>query len=213
MHQLHFRDHFPYPLPHMTASMVLIMVHYVVVVFLFVERMIGGMAHFMDVSLGGEISHIICIACSNGSMREHMATTTKHLFPFEVSHMIDWIPYGGDYQLITYEMIWDNMFHNVGEEILGGLVFIFPLEGNIVAAQYQHILCTYPEWRGGQHGVGYFVYQDHIFSPSILQEPKVVGDFQELPCWEVTHFVWMIAWGMEDPLGEDVPQHILDSIP
>ena len=21
------------------------------------------------------------------------------------------------------------------------------------------------------------------------------GDFQELPCWEVAHFVWMIAWG------------------
>ena len=66
--------------------------------------------------------------------------------------------YGGDFQLIPYEMIWDNMFHNVEEGILGGLVFIFPLEGNIVTAQYQHILCTYPKWRGGQHGVGYFVY-------------------------------------------------------
>ena len=43
----------------MTTSMVLIMVHYVDVVFVFVESVIGGMAHWLDVSLGGEISHII----------------------------------------------------------------------------------------------------------------------------------------------------------
>ena len=92
------------------------------------------MAHRLDVSLGGEISHIICITCSNGNMRTHVATTTKHWFPFEVSHMIYWMPYGDDYQLITYEMILDSMFHNVGEEIFGGLVFIFPLEGNFIAA-------------------------------------------------------------------------------
>ena len=51
--------------------------------------MVGGMAHWLDVSLGGEISHIVCIACSNGSMREYLATIEKHLFPIEVSHMID----------------------------------------------------------------------------------------------------------------------------
>ena len=128
-------------------------------------------------------------------------------------HMIDWMPYGGDYQLITYEMIWDNMFHNVGEEILRGLVFIFPFEGNIIAAQYQHIIYTYPKWIGGQHGVGHFFYQDQTFSPPTLQEPKVEDDCQELPCWEVTHFVWKIAWGMEDLYEGDVPQHISDSMP
>ena len=127
--------------------------------------------------------------------------------------MIDWMPYDGDFQLITYEVIWDNMFHDVGEEILGGLIFNLPLEGNLIAAQDQHILYSYPEWRGGQRGVGYFVYQDQIFSPPILHEPKVEDDCQELPCWEVTQFVWMISWGMEDPHGEDVPQHISDSMP
>ena len=184
--------------------MVLIMVPYVVVVFIFFGSMIRGMTRWLDVSLWGEISHIVCIACSNGSMREYVATTAKYLFPFEVSHMIDWMPYDGDLQLITYEMIWASTFHNVGGEILGGQIFIFPLEGNIITAQDQHTLYTYPEWRGGQHGVEYFFYQDQIF---------IAPTLQELPCWEVTHFVWMIAWGMEDPHGEDVPQHILDSMP
>ena len=45
----------------MTACMVFIMVHYVAVVFVFVESMIGGMAHWLDVSFGGEISHIIAL--------------------------------------------------------------------------------------------------------------------------------------------------------
>ena len=30
-------------------------------------------------------------------------------------------------------------------------------------------------------------------------------DFQELPCWEVTHFVWMIAWGWRIHMGMIVP--------
>ena len=34
------------------------------------------------------------------------------------------MPYGGDFQLITYEMIWDNMFHNTREDILGGLLHL-----------------------------------------------------------------------------------------
>ena len=127
--------------------------------------------------------------------------------------MSDWMPYGDYYQLITYEMILDNMFHNAGEEIFGGLVFNLPLEGNFIATQDQHILYTYPKWRGGQRGVGYFVYQYQIFNPPILQEPKVEDDCLELPCWEVTHFVWIIAWGMEDLHEGDVPQHISYSIP
>ena len=121
----------------MVASMVLIMVPYVAVVLVFIGSMIGGMTHWLDVSLGGEISHIVCIACSNGSMRGSMATIAKHFFFYEVSHRIDWMPYDSDFQLITYEMIWANMFHNVGREILEDLVFFLPLEGNIIAAQDQ----------------------------------------------------------------------------
>ena len=63
--------------------------------------------------------------------------------------MIDGMPYGDDFLSITYGMVWASMIHNVGEVIFGGLVFIFPLEGNIIAAQDQHILYTYHKWRGG----------------------------------------------------------------
>ena len=110
-------------------------------------------------------------------------------------------------------MIWANMFHNVGGEILRGLISILPFEGNVIAAQDQHTLYTYPKWRGGQRGVGYFVYQDQIFSPPTLPEPEVEDDFQELLGWEVTHFAWLIAWGMEDPHEEDIPQHFIESMP
>ena len=91
----------------------------------------------------------------------------KNLLPFELSHMIDWMPYDGDFQLITYEIIWANMFHNVGGEILGGLNFILPLEGNIIAAQVHISLHTYCKWRRGQRGVGYeaymFKFPTHLF--------------------------------------------------
>ena len=93
------------------------------------------------------------------------------------------------------------MFHNVEGYILDDLVFLFLLEGNIIAAQDQQTLYTYLKWRGGQRGVGYFVYQDQIFSSPTLQEPKMEEDFQELPCWDVTHFVWMISWGWELHMG------------
>ena len=57
--------------------MVLIMVPYVAVVFMFVGSMIAGMINWFYVSLRGETSDIIFIACSNGSMRGHVATTKK----------------------------------------------------------------------------------------------------------------------------------------
>ena len=111
------------------------------------------------------------------------------------------MPYGDHVLFIIYGIVWAIMIHNVGEEIFGGIVFFLPLEGNIIVSQYQQILYTYHKWRGRQHGVGYFVYHVHIFSPPTFQEPKVEEDFQELPCWEVTHFVWMIAWGWEIHMG------------
>ena len=54
---------------------------------------------------------------------------------------------------IMDEMFWVNLFFNDGEEILGGLFLIFPLQGNSIEAQDQHILYTYHEWRGRWRGV------------------------------------------------------------
>ena len=39
------------------------------------------------------------------------------------------------------------------------------------------------------------------------------GDFHEFPCWEVTHFVWMIAWGMGDSYGDGRSQFISTHMP
>ena len=53
-----------------------------------------------------------------------------------------WIPSDDHVLFIMEEMFWANLFFNVG-----GLFFIFPLEGNTFIAQDQHILYTYHEWR------------------------------------------------------------------
>ena len=79
---------------------------------------------------------------------------------------------------IMDEMFWVNLFFNDGEEILGGLFLILPLQGNSMAAQDQHILYTYHEWREGQCGVDYLVFHDQNFIPPTLHEPKVEEDFQ-----------------------------------
>ena len=140
--------------------MILLMVPLVDIARASLGSMIGGETHWVNVSLEGEKSHTLCTTCSRGSMGDGMATTEAHFFPYEVIHMRNVMPYDDDFQLITYEMIWANMFHNVGGEILRGLISIFPFEGNVIAAQDQHTLYTYPKWRGGQCGVGYFFYQD-----------------------------------------------------
>ena len=88
----------------------------------------------MDVSLEGENSHTLCTTCSRGSMGDGMATKIAHFFPYEVSHMRNVMPYDDDFQLITCEMIWANMFHNVGGEILRDLISILPFEGNVIVA-------------------------------------------------------------------------------
>ena len=46
-----------------------------------------------------------------------------------------------------------------------------------------------------------FFYHVQLFIPPTLQEPKVEENFQELPCWEATHLVWMIAWEWEIHMG------------
>ena len=151
------RDHFPSHLLHMAASMILILVPYVAKFSIYVGSMFWRETHWMDVSFGKDDSHLVCSTCSKGSMGDSMVTIAKHLVHYEVSHMIDWMPYDDDFQLITYEMVWASLFHNIGE-IHGGLIFILPPEGNIVAARDQYMLCTYYEWREGQCRVGYYVY-------------------------------------------------------
>ena len=97
---------------------------------------------------------------------------------------------------------WANLFFNVGGETFGGLFFTLPFEGNNFAAQDQHTLYTYHKWREGQLGVGYDAYHVQIFSPPSFPELEVEEDFQELPYWEVAHFVWMIAWGWRIHMGK-----------
>ena len=88
-----------------------------------------------------------------------------------------------------------------------------PFEGNTFAAQDQHTLYTHHKWREGQLGVGYDAYHVQIFSPPSFPELEVEGDFHELPCWEVTHFVWMIAWGWRIHLGKMFSKHFSVSMP
>ena len=66
--------------------------------------------------------------------------------------LIIWILYDDHVLFIMDGIFWASLFLNVGGEILGGLFFIFPLEGNNFVAQDQHILYTHHEWREGQVG-------------------------------------------------------------
>ena len=72
---------------------------------------------------------------------------------------------------LHYGLFWASLFFIDGGTFYGGLFFTLPLKGNDFAAQ------------------------DQTFSPPSLPEREVEGDFQELPCQEVAHLVWMIAWG------------------
>lgn len=164
-----------------------------------------GETHWEDMPFGEEYLHTLCSTCSKGSMEEDMVTMTSYLFLHEVNHMIDWIPYDDDFQLITYEMIWASLIYSVGGKILGDPDFILPLEGNTIAAQVQRSLHTYHKWRRGHRGVGYEAYHVQISNPPILHEPKVEDDFQELPSWKVTHFAWLIAWGWSLHMGRMSP--------
>ena len=83
------RGHCTSPLIHMEASMTLIMIPYAEDQ-IFVGNMIGGETHWLDVSLGEEISHTFCTTCFKGSMEDDMATIGDHLFLYEVEHMIVW---------------------------------------------------------------------------------------------------------------------------
>ena len=87
---LHLRDHCPYHLLHMAASMILSLALYDAIISIFMRSMVGREAHWMDVSLGRENLHIFCSTCSKGSVGDDMVTTTKHFSLYEVSHRIEW---------------------------------------------------------------------------------------------------------------------------
>ena len=86
MRWLHMRKHLPSPLSYMAASMILIMIPYVENV-LTLGNMVGGEAHWWDVSLVEGVPHSFFTACFNGRMRYYMATMVYHLSPCEVGHM------------------------------------------------------------------------------------------------------------------------------
>ena len=61
--------------------------------------------HELDVSMSGKNSHNFCTTCSNGSMREDMATTTIYLFSFEVGHKIDIHPLYNHGKLLDHVLL------------------------------------------------------------------------------------------------------------
>ena len=49
------------------------------------------------------------------------------------------------------------------------------------------------------------IHQVQLCSPPTLQELKVEEIFHELPCWMLTHFLWMIALGWRLHMGMIIP--------
>ena len=105
------------------------------IAFILMGDMMLSEAHGFDVSFWEVGSHIFCSACSNGNMGRVVATMTKHLSLLEVSNVCDGIPYDDTLLSITYETFWVDWFYNVGGRIFADLIFMVPLEGNILVAQ------------------------------------------------------------------------------
>ena len=63
--------------------------------------------------------------------------------------MMDEMPYDDDFQLNIYGDIWASMICSIEGEILGDIVLILSLEGNLIAAQNQQTLNTYLKSRYG----------------------------------------------------------------
>ena len=128
-------------------------------------------------------------------MRLHYVLLRYFLFHALSCKLLIWILYDEHVLFIMDGLFWASLFFNVGGELFGGLFFTLPFEGINFSAHDQDIIYTHHEWRERQHGVGCDAYHIHIFHPPSFLKLEVEGDFQELPYWEVTHFVWMIAWG------------------
>ena len=104
MHWLHLRDHFPSPLLHMAASMILIMVPYVAVVLIWEH--VWGRDTLVGCVLWERGFPHFCIPCSNGSRGGDMATKTKHLSLYEVGHEISWSTWA-----MTLLNHWEKLFY------------------------------------------------------------------------------------------------------
>ena len=131
------------------SSMILIFAPYGSTIFVFGRSMLVRETHGVNVSFEGEIPHTFFTTCSNGKMGYDMVTLIAHFSLYEVSHMMEEMPYDDDFQLIIYGDTWANLICSVGGEIFGGLVLIFPLKGKLIAAHGQPTLYTYHRWRYG----------------------------------------------------------------
>ena len=87
MRWFHMWDYDPPPLLHLIVCVSLVLIPYVDDVIIIVGDMIGGMTHWLDVSIGNEISHTS--SCFKKRMGHYMDVALYHLFPYEVSHMVD----------------------------------------------------------------------------------------------------------------------------
>ena len=103
--------------------------------FILMGDMMLSKAHGLNVSFWEGYSHIFCSTCSNGNMGGVMATIAKYLFLLEVGQMCDGMPYDDALLSITCGMFWANWFYSVGGRIFTDLIFMLPLEGNIISAQ------------------------------------------------------------------------------
>ena len=108
---LQMRNHCPSPVLHMVASMTLIVIPYVDDVLIIVGDMIGGMTHWLDVSIGNETSHTS--SCFKGSMGHYMAAIVYHLFPYGVSHTIDLSLWGEPLMSMWEEFFYELPFWKV----------------------------------------------------------------------------------------------------
>ena len=107
------------------------------VVFILMGDIMLSEAHGLNVSFWEGDSHIFCSTCSKGNMGGFVATIAKYLFLLEVGQMCDGMPYDDALLSITCGIFWANWFYSFGGRIFRDLIFMFPLEGNIIAAQDQ----------------------------------------------------------------------------
>ena len=97
----HMWDYDPPPSLHLIVYVSLVLITHDDVDLNFVGDMIGGMTHWLDVSIGNETSHIY--SCFKGRMGHYMATALYHLFPYAKGHMFDLFLWE---KLLTWEDFW-----------------------------------------------------------------------------------------------------------
>ena len=101
----HMWDYDPPPSLHLIIYVLRVLIPHDDDALIFVRNMIGGMTHWLDVSIGNENSHIY--SCFKKRMGHYMATTLHHFFPYEKSHMFDLCLWE---KPLTWENFWQDMF-------------------------------------------------------------------------------------------------------